>query len=362
MKGAIRVLCRVRPMSSSERERGCEQVTHFPEPQVILLKMGAGSSAARMMDKNERGMKQFEFDSVFDPDKNGSQEDVFKVVRPLVQQAVDGFNVCIFAYGQTGSGKTFTMSGATGGGDSDEESLLGITPRAVNELFALQKKEVGQFEIAFDFTMIELYKDKMMDLLLAKTDKQPVLKVGGEERPAHGTPPLALSLTHSPTRSLARSPPPSGEEESHRVCVRREREVCPGALRVRAARPDGARLRAAARGLHRHELRVLSLAPHHDHRLPRHQLLHAGGDGGQADPGRPRGQRAHGQVGRGGAGRQGGDEHQQVAHGSGKQRVLATTARSEGGGRPAVSVLRSGPAAVGTACGCTACPSIRTAV
>ncbi len=29
----------------------------------------------------------------------------------LVQNTLDGKNVCIFAYGQTGSGKTYTMNG-----------------------------------------------------------------------------------------------------------------------------------------------------------------------------------------------------------------------------------------------------------
>jgi len=29
----------------------------------------------------------------------------------LVQNSIDGKNVCIFAYGQTGSGKTYTLHG-----------------------------------------------------------------------------------------------------------------------------------------------------------------------------------------------------------------------------------------------------------
>lgn len=35
--------------------------------------------------------------------------DIFQDLQPLVQSALDGFNVSIFAYGQTGAGKTFTM-------------------------------------------------------------------------------------------------------------------------------------------------------------------------------------------------------------------------------------------------------------
>ena len=35
--------------------------------------------------------------------------EMFRDVQPLVQSALDGYNVSIFAYGQTNSGKTHTM-------------------------------------------------------------------------------------------------------------------------------------------------------------------------------------------------------------------------------------------------------------
>ena len=43
---------------------------------------------------------------------HASQETVFKnMVLPLVQNAFEGYNVCLFAYGQTGSGKSYSMMG-----------------------------------------------------------------------------------------------------------------------------------------------------------------------------------------------------------------------------------------------------------
>lgn len=45
--------------------------------------------------------KTFTFDKVFGA--YSTQEDVFdSMVRPIVEEALDGFNCTIFAYGQTG--------------------------------------------------------------------------------------------------------------------------------------------------------------------------------------------------------------------------------------------------------------------
>lgn len=53
--------------------------------------------------------KLFHFDCVFPPET--SQSAIFEQVKPFIQSAMDGKNVCLFAYGQTGSGKTYTMEG-----------------------------------------------------------------------------------------------------------------------------------------------------------------------------------------------------------------------------------------------------------
>jgi Microtubule binding len=52
--------------------------------------------------KDRRSKWRFGFDHVFTP--KHSQEDVWEATEPLVQCAIDGYNVTIFAYGQTGSG------------------------------------------------------------------------------------------------------------------------------------------------------------------------------------------------------------------------------------------------------------------
>ena len=51
--------------------------------------------------KDRRKRHRFGFDSVFTP--HHSQKDIWDATEPLVQSAIDGFNVTIFAYGQTGT-------------------------------------------------------------------------------------------------------------------------------------------------------------------------------------------------------------------------------------------------------------------
>src|SRR5690606_32513509 len=103
MKGRIRVYVRIRPLSTSERERGCQEAVVKDGKMSVLVK-GVGND----------GKKVFDFDQVFagSSGDGNSQTDIFKDTKHLMLSVIDGYNVCIFAYGQTGSGKTFTMIGA----------------------------------------------------------------------------------------------------------------------------------------------------------------------------------------------------------------------------------------------------------
>ncbi|XP_071845091.1 uncharacterized protein [Apostichopus japonicus] len=143
MKGKIRVYCRARPLSGSERERGNYEIVQAPDEYSIAI------------DSN-RGKKEFQFDHIFMPD--ASQEDVFEDTNNLIQSAVDGYNVCIFAYGQTGSGKTFTMIG------DREQNFPGIAPRAFNKIFDVIEENKSKFSFKVYTYMCELYNEKLIDL------------------------------------------------------------------------------------------------------------------------------------------------------------------------------------------------------
>ena len=78
---------------------------------------------------NKKENHKFKFAHIFPA--TTQQEEVFEAVaRPVLDQALAGYNGTIFAYGQTGSGKTFTI---TGGAERYEDR--GIIPRSLSYLF-----------------------------------------------------------------------------------------------------------------------------------------------------------------------------------------------------------------------------------
>ena len=110
--------------------------------------------------------RQYTFDAIFD--EATEQDAVFEKVRPFVDAALDGYNATVFVYGATGSGKTHTMIGPDCtlrvGDDVHLESTAGIIPRAVDHIFT----QIGQdteTNYKVDITIVELYKDKILDLL-----------------------------------------------------------------------------------------------------------------------------------------------------------------------------------------------------
>lgn len=145
LRGNIRVFCRVRPPLQSEEDRLECAWKYLDESS---LEIGATDGSNKRME--------FSFDHVFH--SRTPQEDIFENVAPLIQSALDGYNVCIFAYGQTGSGKTYTMDGVP--------SSLGVIPRTVDLIFdsVEQYKRLG-WEYELRVTFLEIYNEILYDLL-----------------------------------------------------------------------------------------------------------------------------------------------------------------------------------------------------
>jgi hypothetical protein len=140
LKGTIRVFCRVRPLSTKEKEEGSTQVCRRTDMLTLAVEG----------EKKE----SFQFDSVFTP---GTQAEVFEDCTDLVQSAVDGYNVTMFAYGQTGAGKTFTMYGSPG--------QEGAAPRTIKEVFRVIENGRDRFTYTVMGSMLELYRNDLVDLL-----------------------------------------------------------------------------------------------------------------------------------------------------------------------------------------------------
>jgi kinesin family protein 5 len=79
---------------------------------------------------------------------------------------LEGFNGTIFAYGQTSSGKTHTMTGS----DIENVDLQGIIPRMVRTVFNRIDTASDAVEFSVKVSMIEIYMEKIRDLLEPKKD------------------------------------------------------------------------------------------------------------------------------------------------------------------------------------------------
>eukprot|EP01063_Lacrimia_lanifica_P015850 TRINITY_DN2250_c0_g3_i1.p1 TRINITY_DN2250_c0_g3~~TRINITY_DN2250_c0_g3_i1.p1 ORF type:complete len:712 (+),score=303.65 TRINITY_DN2250_c0_g3_i1:55-2190(+) len=114
----------------------------------------------------------YSFDQVF----SGGQEEVYAAYgKPMMDDAVDGYNTCLFAYGQTGSGKTYTLLGMPGAGlpagaDADA-AAHGLLPRFLEDVAAYRQRKMVQnpaMQITLAMSVLEIYNEDLRDLLRPK--------------------------------------------------------------------------------------------------------------------------------------------------------------------------------------------------
>ncbi|XP_054808592.1 kinesin-like protein KIN-14B isoform X2 [Prosopis cineraria] len=160
LKGNIRVYCRTRPLFEDEGPSAVE----FPDEYTIRVNTGDESLS--------NSKKDFEFDRVYGP--HVGQVELFNDVQPLMQSALDGYNVSIFAYGQTHSGKTHTMEGSS--------YDRGLYARCFEELFDLANSDsTSTSHYKFSVTIFDLYNEQTRDLLLESGKSMPKLSLGSPE-------------------------------------------------------------------------------------------------------------------------------------------------------------------------------------
>jgi len=96
---------------------------------------------------------------VFGPE--AQQLDVYnRVASPLLERFLQGESCVLFAYGMTNAGKTYTIQGCA--------SSPGIMPLLVNDIL---KRMADKSNWDLQASMLEIYQEKVFDLLGKKRDK-----------------------------------------------------------------------------------------------------------------------------------------------------------------------------------------------
>jgi kinesin family member 1 len=132
-------------------------------PPELEERMRSGKGA------KDAGQKVFAFDKSYwsfdrsDPHYAGQDSLHHDLGKPLLDNAFQGYNNCIFAYGQTGSGKSYSMMGYG--------SEAGVIPKICQDMFeritALQEDK--NLRCTVEVSYLEIYNERVRDLLNPST-------------------------------------------------------------------------------------------------------------------------------------------------------------------------------------------------
>ncbi|KAJ2967116.1 hypothetical protein NQ176_g9824 [Zarea fungicola] len=164
--GNIKVVVRVRPFNGREIDRGSKCIVEMKDNQTVLTTPdGHGGKGAKT-----EGPKTFAFDrSYWSFDKAAGnyaeQSHLFDDLgKPLLDNAFQGYNNCIFAYGQTGSGKSYSMMGYG--------KEIGIIPMICQDMFTringIQADDATT-KCTVEVSYLEIYNERVRDLLNPST-------------------------------------------------------------------------------------------------------------------------------------------------------------------------------------------------
>ncbi|KAL8918522.1 MAG: hypothetical protein Q9172_005392 [Xanthocarpia lactea] len=169
--GNIRVVVRVRPFNGRELDRKAKCVVQMKDSQTILIPPPDAEERLRSSKglRGADGQKTFAFDRSYwsfnrgDPHFAGQDNLFSDLGAPLLDNAFQGYNNCIFAYGQTGSGKSYSMMGY------GEEA--GVIPRICEDMFRritdYQKDKNLTYTVEVSY--LEIYNERVRDLLNPST-------------------------------------------------------------------------------------------------------------------------------------------------------------------------------------------------
>ncbi|KAM3086934.1 hypothetical protein ACMFMG_001052 [Clarireedia jacksonii] len=168
--GNIKVVVRCRPFNSREIDRGAKCIVQMKDTQTILTSPPELEEKARGGKAGkDAGQKVFAFDrSYWSFDKNdpsyAGQDNLHEDLgKPLLDNAFQGYNNCIFAYGQTGSGKSYSMMGY--GKDA------GVIPKICQDMFERigELQQDKNLKCTVEVSYLEIYNERVRDLLNPST-------------------------------------------------------------------------------------------------------------------------------------------------------------------------------------------------
>ena len=165
--GNIKVVVRVRPFNARELERRAKCIVQMKDAQTVLIPPQDAEERLRSSKgaKVGDGQKVFAFDKSYwsfnraDPHFAG-QDNLFNDLgSPLLDNAFQGYNNCIFAYGQTGSGKSYSMMGY------GEEA--GVIPKICQDMFEriTRIQQDKNLNCTVEVSYLEIYNERVRDLL-----------------------------------------------------------------------------------------------------------------------------------------------------------------------------------------------------
>ncbi|KAF5651338.1 kinesin [Fusarium sp. NRRL 52700] len=160
--GNIKVVVRCRPFNSREIERGAKCIVEMNGNQTVV-------TAPEGKGVKDGGPKAFAFDRSYwsfnkdDPNYAGQSNLFDDLGRPLLDNAFQGYNNCIFAYGQTGSGKSYSMMGYG--------KEIGIVPLICQDMFKRidELKKDKTTKCTVEVSYLEIYNERVRDLLNPST-------------------------------------------------------------------------------------------------------------------------------------------------------------------------------------------------
>lgn len=162
----IKVAVRVRPFVQRELDLNTPLCVKMESNSVILL--DAENKPERTFNYDHCFWSHSGFDTSSDgyhfPENKASpyadQKLVYgKIGQEILNNAIQGYNCCLFAYGQTGSGKSYSIFGYG--------ANRGIVPIICEELLS-GKHLVNDDKRSFSLTvsMLEIYNERVQDLLV----------------------------------------------------------------------------------------------------------------------------------------------------------------------------------------------------